>query len=133
MFETLSVGDRIAVVQSFTLEKHVAIVVVTRITATQVHLSGGERFRRDTGSAIGHKGSHKKYIADVDSCEVMDSLARRRMSRLLYELSTFARTRPTFASRDGVLKGLGEIRDQVDATIGVLIDGEKLAALGEKS
>jgi hypothetical protein len=127
MFESLNTGDKIAVVESFALSKHVVIRVVTRITAAQIHV-GDEKFRRINGMSVGHRGSSRKSIVDVDDRVVLDSLAREKLRRVLYEIS---RRDSTYIGQDGALKMLGEIRDEVDAAIELISDGERLTVVEE--
>src|SRR5512136_1224607 len=102
MFKNVKAGDSIAVVESFTLTKHVRIKSVARVTATQIHLEDGEKFSRETGVAIGHKNrSSSKRISDTHDKVVLGELARVALDRFFCRMG---QARVGYPGYSGIIK-----------------------------
>lgn len=128
-FSYLKVGDSIAVVTAYSLSKHVAIGTVSKITATQIHVSN-EKFRRDDGAAIGQKTSNRRFIVPVSSPVVFDCFASKVSDRVKFDLQ---RHDSSFAGRAGIIRSLVEMRDQLDSAIELVGSDEKLIEFGSNS
>lgn len=124
MFRNLQAGDVIAVVESFTLTRHVTIKRVAKRTPTQIHLESGEKFSVETGVAIGHKSrSSSKRISDTHDQVVLGALAKTVVDKLHRKLGKHD---CGFSGYPGIIKMLGEMRDELDSAIELVRDPDKL-------
>jgi hypothetical protein len=127
MFENLNVGDNIAVVTAFTSSDNVVIDTISKVTPTQIHVGEGKlsmKFSRKDGAAIGYKSTYnRKYIAPLGSPVVLNFFAHKIAGLVKADLQRYDFS---LSGRDGVLRSLKEMRNQIDKAIGLVEDDERL-------
>jgi hypothetical protein len=126
MFENLNVGDNIAVVTTH-ISNSVAIDIISKVTPTQIHVGEGKlsmKFSRKDGASIGYKSTYnRKYIVPLSSHVVLDFFAHKIAGLVKLDLQ---RHDSSLSGRDGVLRSLKDMRNQLDKAIDLIEDDERL-------
>lgn len=89
-----AVGDYAAELSSYAYESQVTLTTVERITATQIVLATGSRYRRDTGRQVGAQSAWERStdLCRLDDPRVVTARVQAATRRLLRAVDQAARS-----------------------------------------